>query len=149
MAGLLPFRFSSSKAQYISFSVDKSSYIFMERKSWLCVCFVKIDVTFLNVLMIISYDFSWDTRRGSNNKPSHTVDAHTAEVSYFLLCSISVDHSLFVLLYSVNSWIKRSLCWEPSRSILNLYYSFLLAFLGQLLIFQPIQWVYFGNWISR
>ena len=28
---------------------------------------------------------SWDTRRGSNNKPSHTVDAHTAEVFNTLL----------------------------------------------------------------
>jgi len=44
----------------------------------------------------------WDTRRGSNNKPSHTVDAHTAEVnclsfnpySEFILATGSADKTV-------------------------------------------------------
>lgn len=46
-----------------------------------------------------SFRFSWDTRSNTTNKPSHTVDAHTAEVnclsfnpySEFILATGSAD----------------------------------------------------------
>lgn len=44
----------------------------------------------------IIYYLRWDTRRGSNNKPSHTVDAHTAEVrDIFLLQSESSSYNIW------------------------------------------------------
>ena len=55
------------------------------------------DVTYIRIIIVVFV--SWDTRSNVTNKPSHTVDAHTAEVnclsfnpySEFILATGSAD----------------------------------------------------------
>ena len=64
---------------------------------------ISFDLKLTFIFTIISFQLMiWDTRSATHNKPSHTVDAHTAEVnclsfnpySEFILASGSADKTV-------------------------------------------------------
>lgn len=81
-----------------------------------------------------SFRFSWDTRSNTTNKPSHTVDAHTAEVnclsfnpySEFILATGSADKvralcGLFLFFFK--DWENSKQKWTVKEMMIQMFVS--------------------------